>query len=773
MSDFTPDVAEYPMTLYQYEEQSRMLADPSQIGDLSIEELRQMQFDRQRFLSEREKRNQRLKQQGLSDSDIAQLDDAERQVTIDPNDPSMKNKVLQNPQKDVAGMVEGGKQAIEGVADLAMDISVAVGADDDQSKQAWKEGVRQRRMESRKEHIETFGTLPGNGWEIVGQTVPWLAASTGQAAKYTHFLARQGMLGGLGAASQVQPSSDELGDRWLDVTFGTALGTVLGGAMGAPGALKRAGSRSIVKAFNDADSQQREVLELMVQEMTGNPNFKFSAAQLTGSRFYTNLEVGAADKLTKEQQNKNLDILLNNILQTAKAQSANGMSAGAIAAGMKNTLQTARDTIYRNASNDWRIASEAIVERYGDEVIIDGGEYLHKLDKIIETEMDAVTNMGAKPSKALLDYRKEVDDIVNPIKVSQEGDKVYIVDVNDPSMKRRILAPTEEEALRAAHEAAANANAARGPDPQQTLRMVRGLNRLIGGETAVFENVAVGNNRNLGRALMGALTGEMSNGTGSSEAATRAIQLLRQGYRQDMAAAQAIDESVFAAVFGGKKVPKNPGKALDQVMKGEPGEVRQLRKFLEEWNPELLGQMQRTALKRATLRSGARPGAANVDGGVDLNKFADNLADGFKREGRFGSGIFSPETQAEIMTTAAALRVLANKQFKGIVPGGARVEEFTINLISRSPEFAGRFITRLFASGRGLEDALLNPEWRHALRTIAGKDINSDTGRAAILYLGQWWADREESAKNERAQEEQVRSAQQFGADPARGGTVQ
>lgn len=763
-------MADYiPMTLRQYEEQSAMLNDPEYVGSLTVDELLAIRDERNKYAAYRDERYQRLSGQGLSDEQIAQLDDTERGVAVDPraeeiqtgdllDEANVRGAINQGPFRDVAGMVEGGKQAIEGVFDVAMDISYGLGLDDEASRAAWKQGVSKRRLAARQEHLRRFGRLPGEGYELIGNIVPWLASSTGQAARLTHYLARNAFLGGVSAASQFQPEEKELGDRWLDVAFGTTLGAGMGSLFGVPGALKRRGANHLVRAFNDLDATQREGVETLVREMTGNPEFKFSAAQLTGSRFYTNLEVGAADKLTKEQQNKNLNILLNNIFDIAKAQSARGRSAGAIAKDLRGTLKKARTSIYNQATSLWGANSRAIVESYGDDAIIRGRDYLQKVDDIIEQETNALTAMGGKPSANLLRYRERVDEIVNPVQVVEEGDKVYIVDRTNPEMKRRILGPTRYAAMAKARRAAFNANESRGPSTEQTLEILNGLNRLIGGDAAVFENVTAGSNRNIGRALMGAFTSEME-GAATNPEAMRAINLLRQGYRADMAAAQAIDESVTAAVFGGRKFPKQPGKALDTLMRQEPAELRATRQFLEEWNPSLLEDVQRTAIKRAALRSGAQPGAAHVDGAVDLNKLANNLSDGFKREGMFGSGLFDPATQADLKTTAEALRVLANKQFKGIVPGGPRVEEFTINLISRSPEFAGRFITRLFASGRGLEDALLNPEWRHALRKIASKDLNSDSGRAALLYLTNWWAGREEERKHFEAQQARMAEA--------------
>lgn len=758
MSDFEPVVSEFPMTLNQYEEQSKLLSDPEYIGSLTMQDLQQIKHDRDRFAVEREAKRERMLNQGLKEEDLQLLEDAERKSSIDPNEQSTKASIKQEVERDVAGLVEGGKQAVEGVFDLAMDISVATGLDDEQSRQAWKEGVRQRRVTSRQEHMATFGQLPGNAPELVGNMIPWLAASTSQAAGYTMFLARNAFLGGVSAAAQMQPDGGELNDRWLDVAFGTTFGAGIGGVMGLPSFLRRSGARGLVKAFNESDPQQRELTEALAREMTENPDFTFSAAQLTGTRFYQNLELAAADTATKGQQNQNLDILYNHIMKTAKELAANGVGAGRIAGSMKETLKTARDTIYRTATNNWGNASRQIVERYGDEVLIDGGAYLQKVDDIVAQEVNALENMGAKPSEALLKYRDAVDQLVNPVKVVEEGQKTFIVDATNPALKRRILGATPEIRRKLAEEAAVNANASRGPNAQESLQLITGLNRLIGGDTAVFENVTANSNRNIGRALMGALTGEMGSAP-QNEAAVGAIQLLRQGYRQDMAAAQAIDESVFAAIFGAKKLPRNPGKALDQLMRSEAADLRQTRQFLEEWNPQLLADIQRTALKRAALRSNAAPSAAHVDGAVDLGKLANNLSDGFKREGMFGSGLFSPETQKDILLTAQSLRILNNKSFKGVVPGGTRPEEWTINLISRSPEFAGRFVTRLFASGQTLETALLNPEWRHALRTIAGENLDSKKGRAAILYLSNWWADRESVRKMEEQRKDDIQKA--------------
>jgi hypothetical protein len=770
--DFEPQLPEIPMTLRQFEEQSALLNDPSRNGDLTVEELLQIRAERDQFVEHRQKFKQRLIDQGLNEDDIERIEAAERQTEVDPNDPSLSNKVTQSVERDVAAMIEGGKQAVEGIFDVAKDIAVGTSLESEESRQAWKDGVRERRTDSAIEHITTFGRLPGKGFEIVGQTIPWLAASTGQAGSYTMFLARNAFLGATAGAAFVQPSDKTFNDRWLQMAFGTTFGTGIAGVIGLPSFLRRSGARGLVKAFNKADPEQRELVENMVREMTGDETFTFSASQITGARFYQNLELSTADTATKAAQNNNLDILYNNIVKTARLAAKNGRTPGAIAGAMRETLKNARDTIYRQASSLWGKNSKSIIETYGDDIVLSGDTYLQKIDDLLAQQTDTFRNMGGKPSEQLMLYRESIDSVVNPVKVTTEGDKVFIVDSTNPDLKRRILAESKEEALALATDAAKNANQARGPNAEETLKIINGLNELIGGNTVIFENVSANSNRNIGRALMGAFTSELE-GAAENAAARNAINLLRKGYRADMAAAEAIDNTVFNAVMGGKKLPKDPGKALDRVLKAEPAEQRQLAQFLQEWNPDLLDDLQRAALRRVTLRSQAKPGSADVDGAVDGAALAKNLADSLGRQGRFGSGLFEPAIQQDLQLTARALRILKNKEFKGVVPGGTRVEEWTINAISRSPEFFGRFVTRLMASGHTLETALLNPQWRAAARQIAEKPLDSTTSRAAIMYLVNWMADREESRKHQEAQKRQVLEAQGYAADPERAGTVQ
>lgn len=778
-NEFTPTLPKFPMTPRQFAEQEERLQDPEYVGSLTANQIMQLRAERQQYYSAQEEQKSRFKAMGLTDAQIDYLDKVALESDVDPNDPEMRAQILQEMQRDTAGIAEGAKQALEGVGDFAMDLSQelnvltrGVAGDDEAAKQAWKDGVRQRRVAAAEEHLRTFGQLPGKWSGVVGEMVPWLAATTGQASRYTYFVARNAMLGGVAGSSFFQEDEKELADRWMQGAFGTAIGAGVGTVFGFYPWLKRGTAKAMVRRFNEADSMQREYVEGLVQEMTGNPEFRFSAAQLTGARFWANLESASADKLTHAQQVRNTDILVNHTLDLARQQAAAGRTSGQIAGSIRTSLKAARDQMYAQATSMWGSTSEQIIRLYGDDAILRGRDYLSKIDSIIEQETNALTNMGGKPSGKLLKYRDEVDKIVNPntVQVENAGTKdwkVYLFDRKTGERGHRVLANTEQEARAIAQQQAFNANEAiGGPTAEETFKILAGLNRMLAGDVPLMKNAPAGSNKNLGRALMGAFSADLQ-ASGSNKAAVGAINSLRNMYRADMAAIQALDDTVISAVFGGTKWRKGTPQALDRILAQEPADMVATRRFLEEHAPDTLDELRRYALRRAVSKGQQSPAAGEIEGKFSIERFAEALADKRGREGMFASGLWDPKTAQEIKRTADALRILANKQYTGIIPGGTRPEEWTINIISRSPEFFGRFLTRMFASGQSLEQAVLDPAWRHAVRIIADeKNLKSPAGKTALFYLTNLMVETEERRKAEQAAAEEQQKAEAMRVAP-------
>ncbi|KKK88026.1 hypothetical protein LCGC14_2747320, partial [marine sediment metagenome] len=247
----------------------------------------------------------------------------------------------------------------------------------------------------------------------------------------------------------------------------------------------------------------------------------------------------------------------------------------------------------------------------------------------------------------------------------------------------------------------------------------------------------------------------------------------RVGYRHRMAEVEALENSILTSLVGGKKLPKKPDAILERLMKGEKGDLVFVREFLEasETGQVLLGQLRATHIQRIAQTS-FNPAQPHVDFGVRLNKLAGRLAGHGGRAGKAGMGIHEPAVQAELVLVGKALRILANKYFVGVVPGGTKLEEIAINVISRSPEFMARFLTRAMSGGKNMERLLLDPATRKAVIALAERGPVDRLGKAAMVTLASFIQDSEEADRNAEKVAERQRQAQLLDIVP-RGQTAQ
>ena len=210
---------------------------------------------------------------------------------------------------------------------------------------------------------------------------------------------------------------------------------------------------------------------------------------------------------------------------------------------------------------------------------------------------------------------------------------------------------------------------------------------------------------------------------------------------------------IAVSAVGQAKMPADPDAKLDLVLQGGESSLRGTREFLETWNPNLLDEVRGTSLRR--MAEGAYdPTLPAVDMELSLDSLARALAGTNKQGGMAGIGLFDDATRADLRLTGKALMTLKNVYFKGIVPGGVTVDDFAINAISRSPEFMGRFLTRLFTSGKRASDILTDPLTRKALQQLAEGNLSSPKGLFAlrILTLKLKADDRREQEEQDAAQ---------------------
>ena len=752
----------------EFESLSGILNDPEKASNLSIAQLREVRGLLQDFQADRQARRTRFEEEGFSPEQISRLDASFATAPPTAEAQGLEGGALaaERGERNLQATGEGVLRAGEGVLDLAKDIEVGMHLDSPESRAEWKQSVTERRVQASIDHIEEFGQLPGKGWEFAGQVAPWIASIPAAATRWSNMMLMRTVQGGaMGASVFKADQESSFIDRKWDALIGGTL-QAAGGLFAVPSQLKASVVRGFVRSFNRGDIKTNEAIEASVRKMADDPEFALSLAQVTGSRTIFGLELSAASQATKDAQNKNIGILTKNLLDTAKSLSDKGMSAGQVAKSLRETMKDARKKIYDSAATDFAAGTKALKETYGDEVVIRGRNYLQKVDKLVEESEDALVSVGGTASKNLKRYRAEVDSIVNPVKVVEEEIEGGVLQYRllDRQVGGAPLTPSRRAPLvetfssRGQAEAAAlRANETRGISPDQTLRILRGLNQLVGGDVALFAKMSPSSNRNTGRALMGAFFEELDD-QAVSPAAADAITGLRNAYKGQMARAQIIDDSVVSAAFGGKRLPRNPGKRLDAVLKSEEEELIVLRDFLDEWNPSLLDDLRATHLTRI-VRGGERSLQAGVDTPVDIQKLAKNLADGFGRGGQAGAGLHTAATQADMLLTSKALNTLYNKWFRGITPGGIRPEEVSINVISRAPEFMARFLTRAFTGGRTVERAMLSPAFRKSIQELATKGPKDRVGKAVMVALAEFILDEEVKRNNQRAAQERNEAA--------------
>jgi hypothetical protein len=752
----------------QFDSINNILKDPEQVQKLSANQLTQTRALLVEYQDNLISRNERLRAEGLNSDQIARVNAEGKDVV--PNsgqDPINMHNLgtgrakLLSP-KDNAGIVDGAKRAVTGVFDLAMDISVGLNLDSEEDRQLWKNAQAEWRTEMRAAQMEEFGQLPGEVAEVAGMVVPYIFAAPASAETLTGLVAKRAVQGGVMGGSVNQIAGQSLTDRAWNMTFGSGFG-VLSAVPSIASGLKKYIARDFARNFNSANVERADAVQEAVREMTGNRTFQFSIAQSTGGRFATGLETKAAGLATKEAQNTNLEILARHIFNTAEDMSGQGRAPGAIARELRETLKTARTTIYDDASTSWSNAQRNLMEEFGDDVVIRGDDYLQKIDKLLLEAEDGLQMPGGAGNKGLSNYRNIVDIEVNPVGVRQNAKGTWQL----YDKKANQWLPTQGSDRRAVQAVADQQNADFGGiDADASLRIMKGLNNLIGGKSPIFAEGTAGSNREIGRALMGAFTDGLESPTANGRA-VEAINGMRDAYKTQMARAQAIDDTVVGLVFGGKKLPKDPGKKLDAVLRQEPEDLASTREFLEEWNPSLLNDLRATHMER--IYQGAKAGnLAAVDGEFAMGKFLKRLEGQMTGGGKAGLGLHTAKDQATIQATADALRIIKNKFFTGVQPGGPGIDDMAINLVSQSPEFMARFVSRVVSTGKSFEAGMLDQTFRKSIQTIAEEPLGSELSKAAMVLLTMWTNQHRQLEQVEAQELEQRRQQAQQAKDISR-----
>jgi hypothetical protein len=92
-----------------------------------------------------------------------------------------------------------------------------------------------------------------------------------------------------------------------------------------------------------------------------------------------------------------------------------------------------------------------------------------------------------------------------------------------------------------------------------------------------------------------------------------------------------------------------------------------------------------------------------------------------------------------MIKVAKAMRVLAADAKLGFEKDTTGIfADATINLISQTAAFAGRFAVRIMSKGSSLERLMVDPQARKAMLALADKGPNRMPVKGAITFLSLW-----------------------------------
>ena len=557
------------------------------------------------------------------------------------------------------------------------------------------------------------------------------------------------MFGGMGSA----PTAEELSDTIGSASIGAIVGLGVGGLQAPQGFAAYAGRKFNAELQRDV-ARQGLLLEKEVQRLTGNPNFTFSIPQLVADNpWFLGLSKGAVGRQTLDHQNRNLQTLV-----TFLNRRGQGLEPEQFVDELSDTVITTVDKLHETASTVYRTHLDEIMGLYGDDVILDGRKYLDDLRATIGAMGDE-RKIGASAVTALRTHEEAITKIVEPYIVQKTG-KTYAVLNRRTNEIERVTENVAE-----AQQLVAAGNAKAGLRSDDLVTVLQGHNELLAGDRSLWELAKPGSGERVAKRLKESLLTSMD---GSNADAVKAIRDLQKSYQYEMERVRQITNSQLGQIFGRtegglEKMLENPEAALDKLMTFKPKAMTKARDLLEATNPELLDSMKTVYMERLVEKA-VNPQASAGQNIIDLGKLMTGLSGRGAKDtrGLAGLGLFTAAEQGELIAAAKAMSHLKTTYIHDIASAAEDVKgkaaDAVINLIARSPEFFGRWITRYLTGSKSVEAFLLDPNARKALIHLGEKGPDNMLGKMAIVYLSSI----DGAIRAAEAQEERMKGMQEM-----------
>lgn len=609
--------------------------------------------------------------------------------------------------------------------------------------------------ETAKLFAQTWGEEPSEFMIGVGQELPYLplAFIPGlQGSTFTRMTASN-MLQGALASGLATADGDQIQGASLGAGIAFGVSAFMGGLPGVRSFI----GRKWAQQSETAEAKARLALEQKIRQESGNEDFGFGLGEIGQENpFLVSLtrSAKARSQTALDRGKRNLQT----IVDTIERRAGSIQDRGKLATELSSLMVESSNRMHGLARRNYQAGMDHLIGKYGDDILIDGRKYLDDMEVLLQDRLGL--GDGEVPPQ-LLRHIEKVDLEVNPATTRMVKDKAG-------NTKYRVTDRKTGEVLgdfdnyEVADRLTVSYNETNGGlTTRQSVDILKSHNRLISGEQNVFDVAAPGSNDALGKYLKQSMLGSMR---GQSSDAITLMNRINEAYAYDMQMVRELRNSHLGKIFGGDPTQMTPQQALEQLL-GEGTDRASLqatRKVLQQEAPGLLYDLQRQQV-REVLTQGRSGAFSSADLEADINLLMTALSGkGDKSNvGKIGMGLFSPGEQQHMIDAAKALSVIRTTYMKtgqSDASAASLAEDVGINIVSRSPEFVARLMTRIFMRGDTVAHLMTDHKAREMLIQLGKNGPDSPAFKAIAMSLATWTG-QVMAEQDARAQEEQNRQA--------------
>lgn len=557
--------------------------------------------------------------------------------------------------------------------------------------QQYREAVHNMREADRQDPTKPAGTVLA-GDVIAGLLPAGAVGKANTAQTLTRAVAQTALEG---SALSNLPYDEESENRTARTLLGAAIPAAFRAMKSVPGAIMNVLARRVLRRSDPVtaelakDAQAAFTSPVSGQAMPGKDDY--TLAQVTGDPRVARFTSASADTKARDVVRQQLDQRVANVQRVADELGGT--------AGVQGVPDRAK-ALYRVVDQTDQDMAKA-----------NSAAYKSGMDALAQSPEGKAVRVPLKPVQdAMEQMEKEYGNVLKLVGDTGTGTRL-------PEIIQQLTD------LRKAGASALNINGLR--------KLQEGINagRLYG-SAVIDPNQARLND--IRRRLQGAVNDAIQQSPDNAPGYAK-LRDIAQQYAMNSDRRRELADNALTRLFGDKSVLADPEKAFDQFINLNPEAQRMGVALLQTRAPAQLAYMRKRYLDRVldAATSDPKPGMVSK---LDAEKLAEGLAGKQMTE----NPLFTAKERGWASAAAKDLRVILNS-----LPDTTKVgkditlEDLSINVISRSPEFMTRFAVRA-ASGLGLEDLLFSPRGRQALSTVANlrgaPQVAKD--RAAAYFIG-------------------------------------